>query len=68
VIATAQNNKKPKKIMEQVLFFYDAIDRNAIVVIPKKPYFDWANNIFDDNQQLTEHENNIYLISEKEST
>ena len=54
--------------MEQVLFFYDAIDRNAIVVIPKKPYFDWANNVFDDNQQLTEHENNIYLISEKEST
>jgi hypothetical protein len=38
--------------MEQVQFFYEAIDRNAVVVIPKKPYFDWANNVFDDNRQI----------------
>ncbi len=33
---------------EPITFFYDSINRNAIVVKPKKPFFDWVNGIDND--------------------
>lgn len=53
--------------MEPIPYFYDSIDRNAIVVKAKKPFFDWVNSVFDDEQQIEDHENNIYLIKEMDS-
>ena len=49
-------------------FFYDSIDRNAIIVRPKKPFFDWLNAIYKDDDPISEkEENNIYLIREMDS-
>ncbi len=55
--------------MEPIPYFYDTIDRNAIVVKGRQPYIDWANTVFDDDVKIEEakHENNIYLLHEKDS-
>jgi hypothetical protein len=54
--------------MEPIPYFYDSIDRNAIIVKPKQPFFDWLNQIFqDENPIMTLDENNIYLIREMDS-
>ncbi len=48
--------------------FFDCINRNAFVVKPKKPYFEWANSVFDDiPNKFSTQENNIYLIREMDS-
>lgn len=33
--------------MEPIPYFFESIDRNAVLVRPKQPYFDWANKVFD---------------------
>ncbi len=54
--------------MEPIPYFYDSIDRNAIIVKPKQPFFDWLNKIFQDEEPImTLDENNIYLIREMDS-
>ena len=51
--------------IEPIPYFYESIDRNAIVVRPKKPFYDWLNKIFQDNEAVSDKdENNIYLIRE----
>ena len=51
--------------MEPIPFFYESIDRNAIVVKPKKPFYSWVNSIFPDDKPIEEKdENSIYLIEE----
>ena len=53
---------------EPLYYFFDSIDRNAIVVRPKKPFFDWVNALFPEEEPVTcKEENNIYLIREMES-
>ncbi len=48
--------------------FYESIDRNAIIIRPKKPYFDWLNQVMPEEEPITENdENNIYLVREMES-
>jgi len=55
--------------MEPIPYFYDTIDRNAILVRPKKPFFDWVNTLFNDGDKLEEKEEcNIYLIREMRNT
>ncbi len=52
---------------EPIPFFYDAIDRNAIIVRKKKPFFDWLNSIYPEDEQYSSLvDNNIYLIREME--
>ncbi|MFP4024547.1 MAG: hypothetical protein ACLFVR_08470 [Thiohalospira sp.] len=54
--------------MEPIPYFYDSIDRNAIVVRPKQPFFDWLNKIFQDEDPIViSEENNIYLVKEMDS-
>lgn len=54
--------------MEPIPYFYESIDRNAIIVKPKKPFYDWVNSVFKDDDPINEkEENNIYLIREKDS-
>lgn len=49
--------------MEPIPYFYESIDRNAILVRPKQPYIDWANNVFNDDHKFTGKDDcNIYLI------
>lgn len=54
--------------MEPIPYFYNSIDRSAIVVKPKKPFFDWVNSIYPDDEPISEkEENNIYLIREMDN-
>jgi len=54
--------------MEPIPYFYESIDRNAILVRPKQPFFDWVNGLFNDGTQVTgKDECNIYLIREMDS-
>ncbi|MCC6549001.1 MAG: hypothetical protein IT279_02910 [Ignavibacteriaceae bacterium] len=41
--------------------FYEMVNRNAIVVKPKKPFFDWHNGIYRDSpiHQMDDH--TLYL-------
>jgi hypothetical protein len=51
--------------MEPIPYYFESIDRNAIVVKPKKPFFDWLQSLFPEDDPRTEKtENNIYLIRE----
>ena len=57
--------------IEPIPYFYESIDRNAIVIRPKKPFFDWVNSVFPDDEPVNEKdgkdENNIYLVREMDS-
>jgi hypothetical protein len=54
--------------MEQIPYFYDSINRNAIIVRPKKPFFDWLLSVYpDEDPVMDKDENNIYLIREMDS-
>lgn len=49
-------------------YFYESINRNAILIRPKEPFFNWLNALFkDDTPVLEKEENNIYLIREMDS-
>ncbi len=53
---------------EPIPYFYQPIDRNAIIVRPKKQFFDWLNFLFPEDDLATEkQDNNIYLIREMNS-
>jgi hypothetical protein len=46
-------------------YCYESINRNAILIRPRKPFYDWLNNTFKDDEPIWEaDENNIYLIRE----
>lgn len=32
--------------MEPIPYFYESIDRNAILVWPKQPFYDWLQVLF----------------------
>jgi hypothetical protein len=55
------------KMIEPFPYFYDSINRNAIVVKPQKPFFDWINFIYPESPVYDKEEANIYLIREMES-
>lgn len=43
------------------------INRNAVLIIPKQPFFDWANAVFPEDPTTADHysEYNTYLIAEE---
>ena len=50
---------------EPIPYFYDTINRNAIIVRPKKPFYDWEHSVFPDDEPMnSKDENNIYLVKE----
>lgn len=54
--------------MDPIPYYYASINRNAILVRPKKPFFDWLNKTFKDEHPISDkEENNIYLIREMDS-
>lgn len=49
--------------IEPITYYFDLIDRNAIIVKQKKPFFEWVSSVFPDEAPMTKsEENNIYLI------
>ena len=53
--------------MEPIPYFYDSINRNAIVVKPKQPLFDWINSIDPATPIYMVPEGTVYLLKEKDS-
>jgi len=54
--------------MNFIPYYYESIDRNAILVRPKKPYYDWTQQVFIDIDGATEmEEHNIYLVREMDN-
>jgi hypothetical protein len=54
--------------MDPIPYYFDSINRNAILVRPKKPFYDWLNNLFKEHKPMASlEENNIYLIGEMDS-
>ena len=49
-------------------YFYDHIDRSAIIIMAKKPFFDWINTIDPENPITKTEEDNVYLIKEKDDS
>ncbi len=54
-------------MIEPIPYFYDSINRNAIVVKPKQALFDWVNSIYPDSPIKAPDEATVYLIKEKDS-
>ncbi len=53
--------------MEPIPYYYESINRNAILVKPKKPLFDWINALYPESPIESVEEGTIYLIKEKSS-
>ncbi len=54
--------------MEPLLYYYDTINRNAIIVKPKEPFYDWLKGICNDEEFTSlKEENTVYLIREMDS-
>jgi hypothetical protein len=55
--------------MEPIPYFFESIDRNAVIVKPKKPFYDWIDSVFpdDDPSVNRKDEFNIYLVQEMDS-
>lgn len=53
--------------MHQIPYFFESVNRNAIVIKPKKPFFDWIHYIYPDKTVSHRSEANIYLIREMDS-
>jgi hypothetical protein len=47
-------------MIEPIPYFYESINRNAIVVKPKKPLFDWINFIYPESP-VSEKEEGIFI-------
>ena len=52
--------------MKPIPYFYESINRSAIVVKPKKPFFDWLNCLYPEHPINKKEEANIYLVEEKD--
>jgi len=49
--------------MEPIPYFYDSLDRNAILVRLKRPHFDWAYSFVNNGHAFsTKDQCNIYLV------
>jgi len=53
--------------MKPIPYFYESINRNAIVVKPQKPFYDWIKFLDPGHTFLRKSEGNIYLIHEMDS-
>lgn len=54
--------------MDPIPYYFESINRNAIIVKPKKLFYNWLNSVFPEDDQINEKdENNIYLIQEMDS-
>ena len=52
---------------EPIPYYYDSINRNAIIVKPKQDLFDWINSIYPESPAEAAHEGTVYLVKERDS-
>ncbi len=55
-----------KTIMEPLTYYFDAVNRHAIVVKPKQPLLDWINALYPDMAE-DGSETTVYLVKERDS-
>jgi hypothetical protein len=53
--------------MEPIPYYYDSINRNAIVVKPKQSLFNWVNSIYPESPIEAVNKATVYLIKERDS-
>jgi len=53
--------------MDPIPYFFDSINRNAVVVHGKKPFFDWISFLYPESPVTGQVEGNIYLVREMDS-
>ncbi|MGN6803780.1 MAG: hypothetical protein ACTHJN_17905 [Ginsengibacter sp.] len=53
--------------MEPIPYFYDSINRNAIIVKPKQPLLDWVNSIYPESPIETLNVGTVYLVNSGDS-
>jgi len=66
-IRQKKQNKNLIKMLHPMPYYYDSINRNAILVKIKQPLLDWINSIYPDSPVESTNEGTIYLIKEKDS-
>ena len=61
-------NYRRQMDINPIPYYYEPINRNAILVPHKKPFLNWLNKIFKNEKPISDNEdNNIYLIREMKS-
>lgn len=54
--------------MEPIPYYFDSINRNAIILNPRKPFFDWLNSVYSEDEKVEELDDpNIYLVKSMDS-
>jgi len=54
--------------MEPIPYYYDHVNRSAILVKARQPWYDWINNIYPDSPTTeSSREPNVYLIKTKDN-
>ena len=53
--------------MDAIPYFYDSINRNAIVVKPKQPLLTWINSIYPESPVEAIEEGTVYLVRQRGS-
>ncbi len=52
---------------EPIPYYFDMINRSAIVLFPKQPFFDWLVSVEKENEKVkNDQEGDIYLIPDYE--
>lgn len=56
-------------MIDPIPYYYDSINRNAIVVKPRQALFDWVNLIYPDDpvDANLADEGTVYLVKERDS-
>jgi hypothetical protein len=52
--------------MEPLTYYFDAVNRHAVVIKPKQPVLDWINALYPDMAE-DGNETTVYLVKERDS-
>ena len=55
--------------MESIPYYFEPVARNAVTVKPKKPFYDWIDSIYPDDDPTVNRKDefNVYLVQELDS-
>lgn len=54
-------------MIEPIIDYYDTLDRNAVLVKAKKPFYDWINYVDPEFPMVDDDEGTVYLMKELDS-
>lgn len=52
--------------MEEIPYYFDSVQRSAVVVVPKAPFYEWLISLEESNNDIPRTESDIYLIPDME--